>query len=221
MNANETLGLSAEQIAEMDRRRAAAEEAAAAVDPDVELLEPDEVSNPDEPGTDLVVVNELTGEVLDLKAAGTTELAVALDKFDELVSQARAAFRDAVAGELIARMDKRNKRTATLAAEGRPTVALETNKPTETDYLIDVLRDGLEALVAENKLEREVLEECIKTPPPTTPEPKVYKREVEKLLGSDDPAVVAAVVRARKVRNTNRTIKVKVRYHDEEAGANE
>lgn len=154
--------------------------------------------------TPAAAVNPLTGEVVGL-AQSTQDLAKVLARFDADLLEA-AAFRRALVDELVGRLDRANKRKARI-----DDVELETNAPTEVDYRVDVLADGLKDLVEAGKIEPEVAGEVIKTPAPKVPEPKVYKAEVNKLVARGDQAITAVIVKARVVKNVNRTLKVNVR----------
>lgn len=149
-----------------------------------------------------VVVHPLSGELLALRGMPTTDVARTLKAFDGEVLRL-ADFRKALVDELVARLDRGNERKAKVGD-----YVLETNAPTEVDYHLDVLAEGLDALVKDDKLEAEVLERVITWTKPAEPTRRIDKREVNKLLRSDDPAIVAAIVKSRATKNVNRTLKV-------------
>lgn len=163
-----------------------------------------------EPARELVL--PLTGEVIDLAEATTTDLAEAVDRLAALDVELRAA-RQAIADELAGRLDSANSRSERVGDW-----MLETNPPTSEEYLVDVLRDRLTALVDDGTLDPVVLSRVIVTPAPKPPAARVDKREVNKLKKSTDRRVLAALTAARAIRNNSRTIKVARLTPDEPAG---
>lgn len=154
--------------------------------------------------TALAVMNPATGEVIDLVDATTTDLARAVQAVNELYGEL-AAFRQALIDEVAGRMDTANARTEQVGD-----YKLTTNAPTESTYGVQALREELAPLTEgdDAPLNPIVLERLITTPPPAEPEPRVDKREVNKLAKSGDPRVLAALARARTVSPNRRTLKV-------------
>lgn len=212
MNANETLGMTPEQIAEQDRRVKVAEEAAAMADPDV--VEPDDVDG-QAAGAEVEVLNPISGELVDVKAMDTNDLAVAINELDAYLESVRG-FRQAFADEAIGRLDRRNKRKVLLEA-GELRVELETNAPTSAEYDVEVLEAALLELVKAGKLEAPTVDDVITWTKPAAPEKRVAKVEVNKLAASDDPVVKAAVAKARRTVNNNRSLKLRVKRKDADA----
>lgn len=154
-------------------------------------------------GSELELVHPSSGEVVDLKAASTDELAVQFDRLLELRARLDE-FGQAIVNEVAERMDRRGERKTLLGD-----VELEVNAPSSEEYLLDVLRGELEALVAAGAIDEELVAKVIRTPPPAKPEPRVDKREVNKLKKSTDRRVLAAIAKARDVKSAKRTLKVK------------
>lgn len=149
------------------------------------------------PATSRELVIPLTGEVIDLDKAATTDLCEARQRLQDLTSDAGRVV--AYLGEELARrLDAANKRTATVGEWD-----LEANAPTTDEYLLDVLTEELCRLVEAKVLESQVVGEVIVTPPPAKPSPRVDKRELNKLKRHPDPRVRQAIGKAR-VRKTNR-----------------
>ena len=178
------------------------------------LMTDEVVEGEPETGAELALIHPFTGELVDLGALTTDAIAAALVGFEAELGRVRG-FGDALKSELVARLDRRNTRSADVGG-----FHLETNAPTETDYRLDVLREELAALAAldDPPIDREVLDAVIVTPPPSTPAPRVDKREVNKLRRHSDPRVVAAIAKASAVKGVNRTLKVKDLRPASEAG---
>jgi len=150
--------------------------------------------------TDLVVI-PVTGEAIDLNGP-TTDLARTIEQIrgylDGLIDVRRH-----VADELAARLDTANSRTEQVGD-----YLIKTNAPTQEDYSPAVLRAELEELITAGTLDAVVLDRVITTPEPKPPEPRVDKREINKLKRSTDPAVLRAVATARTITPNTRTITV-------------
>jgi hypothetical protein len=147
------------------------------------------------------LVQPASGELVDLNAP-TTELAAGLERLDELVMRL-GDFRQAVTDELARRMDTANSRTERVGD-----YVLKTNAPTSEEYPVRPLREALRRLVELKVLDPVVLERVVKTPPPTPPEPKVDKRELNKLKNHADPRVARAIGAVRQRTPNRRTLKV-------------
>lgn len=171
-----------------------------------EALDPTDVEV--EPVTSLEVAHPATGEVIDLKAAPTPELAAGLEQLDDLMGQLRE-FRQAVVDEAAARLDALGARKELITED----LELETNPPTTDEYPVEATRAELEALVEAGVLDAAIVDRVIvqpPTPPPPGPPPKrVAKAEVNKLLKSSDRRVLQALGRARQRTTNRRTIKIK------------
>lgn len=154
--------------------------------------------------TALAVMNPATGEVIDLVDATTTDLARAVLSVGELYGEL-SAFRQALIDEVAGRMDTANARTEVVG-----NYKLTTNAPTESTYSVDALREALTPLTQgdDAPLDPSVLSRLIILPVPALPEPKVDKREVNKLKASTDPRVLAALAQARTISPNRRTLKV-------------
>lgn len=157
--------------------------------------------------TDLVAVHPTTGEAI-VKDATTTDLADAFEAALELRGRLDE-FAQAIVGEVADRMDKAAERKALLPTAGDGLVELEVNAPTSEEYPVDIMRTALETLVADGVLDDAVLAKVITTPPPKPQDPKVDKREVNKLKKSSDRRVLAAIAGARTVVTNRRTLKIK------------
>lgn len=151
--------------------------------------------------TDTVIVIPGTGAVVELDAP-TEALAGHIDDVNRLIEDLIEA-RRAVEGIVIGRLDAENARSD----EAGP-FKLTTNAPTEELYDVGKLTSELRTLVEAGKLSADLLGRVITYPPPSTPAPRVDKREVNKLKRSADADVLTAVARARTVQNTRRTLKV-------------
>jgi len=153
--------------------------------------------------TSTAVVHPATGEILDLADTPTTDLAAV---YDELVDFAGRLtdYRAAIVAEVCRRLDANNARTERVGDW-----TLETNAPTVEEYLTRELRVELEALVEAGILEQGAIDRCIVTPAPPPPEPKVDKREVNKLKRHPDRRVLEALSRSRVVRSATRKLTVK------------
>lgn len=160
------------------------------------------MTEPAATSTELVVIHPATGEALDLVAMTTTDLAGALGELRELTDKL-SAFRQAIIDEVAGRMDKGNARTEVVGP-----YKLVTNAPREESYPVRRLREELQPLIDAGELEPQVLDRLITTPRPKTPDPVVSKRELNKLKGSDNGAVLAALARVREVAPARRTLKV-------------
>lgn len=153
--------------------------------------------------TDLEVLNPASGELLNLRELDTNDLALTVARIDEHVGEV-AAFRKALVDEAVRRLDSLAKRKANVGG-----YELETNAPTTVDYREDVLRAGIEELVAAGELDGAILEQLWPTPaPPPPPAPKLNKRELNKLKA--DPRVAGAIAAASVRVNNTRTLKVRV-----------
>lgn len=147
------------------------------------------------------LVQPASGELVELDAP-TTDLVAGLERLEELVDRLME-FRRLVVDEVAARMDTANSRTERVGD-----YVLKTNAPTSEDYPVRPLREALRGLVEAGVLDPVVLERVIVTPPPTPPEPKVDKRELNKLKGHADPRVARAIGAVRQRTPNRRTLKI-------------
>lgn len=147
-------------------------------------------------------VDPTSGEIIPLDATAP-ELVDALTRNAELIVRI-AEFRQALTDELARRLDKLNTRTDRIGP-----FDVETNAPTEEVYSVDRLREELGKLVDADVIDPAVLEQVITWPTPKPPEPRVDKREANKLKRHPDRRVLAALQAAREIRRTKRTIKIK------------
>lgn len=132
----------------------------------------------------------------------TNTIAVALDELGDLYDRLHA-YRQALADELIARLDKANHRSA-----GVGEWKLTTNAPTVEEYDLGRLREELERLVADDVLEDDVVGRVIGTPPPKPQAPTLRKGELNKLKRHPDSRVARAIGAARTITGQRRTLKV-------------
>jgi hypothetical protein len=160
-------------------------------------------------GTDLaarVVVHPATGEAipLDVAAGGSTDI-LARHRHD-LVELKRQLddLAHALDGELTARLDKANTRSADIG-DWR----IEGKAPTVTDYPAGALGEALDILISEGRLDADVRGRVLVAQPP--PEPKVDKREVNKLLRHTDRDVVDLIREVQREQPQRRTVTVKRR----------
>lgn len=153
------------------------------------------------PTTDLIV-HPATGEVIDLNAATTTELAAGIEAIRGLLDDLND-FRRALINELAGRLDKRGARSAVVGD-----IKLTTNAPTQEHYDPTVLKAALLDLADEDLIEPELVDEVVKTVTKTVTEVKVDKRLVNNLKRSDDDRIKAAVTAATSISHTNRTISI-------------
>lgn len=152
------------------------------------------------PSRELVI--PVTGEVINLDEATTTDLCEARQRLSDITADA-GRVTGYIADELARRLDSANKRKATVGE-----YELETNAPTSDEYLLDVLRDELNGLVEAGVIEPQVVGEVIAVPPPAEPRPRVMVRELNKLKNHPDPRVAAAIVKARVRKQNRRTVKI-------------
>lgn len=157
----------------------------------------------DTTATGRTLVHPTTGEVLDLAGATTTELAAGLVELDELLSEL-GAFRQAAVDEVARRMDRVNTRTERVGEW-----ELETNAPTTETYAVDVLRERLAPLVEAGTIDQELVDRLVTTPAPKPPEPRVDKRELNKLKRTTDRDVLAAIAAARTINPQRRNLKLR------------
>lgn len=163
---------------------------------------PDTVTVDESAAVDNIAVDPASGEVVALSAP-TLELVDHAERVRELTAEL-ARFRQVLVDEVARRLDASNTRSDVVGEW-----AVETNAPTSTDYLLDVLRAELEELVEDEVLDRAVLDRVIVTPDPKPPEPRVDKREVNKLKGHTDRRVAGAIAKASQRVNNTRTLKTK------------
>ena len=152
------------------------------------------------PGRELV--HPTTGEILDLAAATTTDLAVVHGRVGDLMRQL-ADFRQHVVDEVAARMDRENARSAVVGG-----LKIETNAPTTDTYPVEALLDALTELVGADVLSPAVVERVIETPLPKEPEPVVRKAELNRLRAHNNPVVVAKLDAVRVRNPQRRTLKI-------------
>jgi hypothetical protein len=144
-----------------------------------------------------------TGEVLDLETATTTDVALELERVDDVIGQLDEARADLKA-ELIARLDRSNRRSAEVG-DWR----LETNAPTSEQYDVDALARNLEPLVGDGKLDARRSPTSSNTPEAeATGVPTVDKRALNTLKRHPDPRVVRAIAQARTIVPNRRTLKL-------------
>lgn len=130
-------------------------------------------------GTDLTprdssVIIPLTGEAIDLAAAGTDDIADAIDRIRDLESQLRAAKRQ-LADEAIRRMDERV--CWTLTGEDWK---LSAPSPGRIEWDAERLAAVLARLVVDGVVPREAAEQAIVV------EPKIKQAGLNKLLKRPD-----------------------------------
>lgn len=155
--------------------------------------------------TGLELVHPATGEVLDIKAATTTELAAGIESLADLFANL-GDFRQAIIDELAGRLDSANARKERVGP-----YELETNPPTTENYDAGILEAELTALVEAKVLDPVIIDRVVPFPeptPPPKPQRRVDKREVNKLKKSTDRRVQSAVAKARSIAHNRRTIKV-------------
>lgn len=155
--------------------------------------------------TALELVHPATGEVLDIKAATTTELAAGIESLADLFANL-GDFRQAIINELAGRLDSANARKEQVGP-----YELETNPPTTEDYSASTLEAELRELVEAKVLDPVIIDRVMPFPPPYVPpkpQRRVDKREVNKLKKSTDQRVLTAVAKARTILTQRRTVKV-------------
>lgn len=150
----------------------------------------------------LELVHPVTGELLDVAGAATTDLAAAAAAISEHVDRV-FEFRQALVDEVARRMDRMNTRSEVVGD-----LKLTTNAPATESYPVAPTRDALQRLVDDDVLDPEVIARVIVTPPPADPQPKVAARELNKLKRHDDPRVARALGAVRQVSPQRRTLKV-------------
>lgn len=151
--------------------------------------------------TALDTVNPATGELLDLRALTTDQLAeLSLDVGDYRDRIQR--FRDEVVAELAGRMDRELKRTAQIGD-----YRLTVNAPTRDEWDIVRLSNTLTALRDQGVL-GDVADEVIYTPDPKPMPATVRRVEVNKLLKHPDPTVVEQIRSCCEPVPQRRTLKV-------------
>ena len=148
-----------------------------------------------------LVAHPRTGELVTL-ASPAADL---VDVLDEVARQRErlAELEQAIADELAHRADRIGARKVELDG-----VEVEVNAPTEDVYLVDVLRERLEELVACGLIDRALIRSLIVYPQPRPVEPRVDKRRAAVLLRSDNAELVAALEAARRRQPTTRKAKV-------------
>lgn len=149
-----------------------------------------------------IIIHPVSGEVLELETATTTDVAEALARLGDLYNDL-AAFKTRLVDEIAGRMDKANARTETVG-----NYKIEVNAPRTEAYPVPTMRQALQELVDAGALEASVLDRVITTPEPKEPEPRVELREVNKLKRHGDPRVQAAIARVRDVQPARRTAKI-------------
>lgn len=152
----------------------------------------------------LVAIDPVTGEILDLKALTTTDLAEATERARGLIDEV-FGFRQRIVDEVSRRMDRENSRSAVVGS-----LKITTNAPVKESYPIAPLRAALQALVDADVLEASVIDRVITEADPKPPEPKVAARELNKLKGHDDQRVAAAIGAVRQRDPQRRTLKVEL-----------
>lgn len=148
-----------------------------------------------------LIVNPATGEALDL-AGTTTDLCAAVAGIGE-VRQMLDDYRQAVEDEIARRMDAANSRKDRVGDW-----EISVNAPTTETYPTDVLRDVVAQLVADGILDAVVLDRVIVRPEPKPPEPRVDRREINKLRKHPNPEVAAQIEAAAVVAPARRNVKI-------------
>lgn len=150
----------------------------------------------------VVIVHPITGEVIDLAASPTDQIAAAFEDIGVLVQQV-IDVRQALADELARRLDTVNTRNEQVGDW-----LIEVNAGTEEVYAVAPMRAALEPLVTAGVLDAEVLRRVITYPAPKAPDARVDKREVNKLKRHPDPSVQAALAQARTISPVKRKVQV-------------
>lgn len=147
----------------------------------------------------------MTGEVLDLENATTTDVALELERVDDYIGQLDEA-RAELKAELIARLDRSNRRSAEVGPW-----RLETNAPTSEQYDVAALLGNLKPLLLAGELDVSALDGLVRTPDPKPPAPTVDRRALNTLKRHSDPRVVRAIAQARTIVPNRRTLKLTAR----------
>ena len=142
------------------------------------------------------VLHPLTGEVWELSLRDLDELAELRDRLGDLRRMIDATNVE-LDREMSARLDRDNVRSSKVGDW-----ELKTEAPFETVWNVPELGLALEALVRADKITRKAAEAALVPQPP--PPPKPATRELKKLLGHADPAVVEAVERCRHAETRER-----------------
>jgi hypothetical protein len=136
--------------------------------------------------------NPLTGEVLVVDVSTPAGLAELRDWLGDLKRQIDATLAD-VDADLCAHLDRENARSA-----GYGQWHVETQPALETVWDVPALGLALEGLVAAGALTRAAAEAALERQPPPAPKPRA--RELGKLLGHSNPAVVDAIDACRRAQ---------------------
>jgi hypothetical protein len=147
-----------------------------------------------------------SGQLIDLDDP-TDVLTDAVTELAGLIDAVREA-RQAVIDEVAARLDRNNSRTTSLELSDGSVLFLETNAPTTEEFVVDEVRSAFGPLVQRGVLDAAVVERLIKFPPPKPVEPRVDRREVNKLRKSSVPGVREALDKVTRTVDQRRTLKV-------------
>ena len=127
----------------------------------------------------LEVVVPGTGELVDLKAMPTDEIAGMVNRVSEAQGEI-ARFKRAASDELASRLDHEGRRSATIGD-----YHVSVNAPTEKQWDIDKLKQNLTLLVRAGYISQEKADRCIRN------KPEVAWSEVKLLLS--DPRVAPEI----------------------------
>ena len=143
----------------------------------------------------LSVVHPQTGELLDVRKQPTDTLADLHESFAAHERDLRS-YRRAVDDEIVTRMDHEGVRT--FHGEG---FTIETSKPTERDWNVDLLLETLDRLVADGIISSRKASKCVKI------EHKVVAMEVRPL--ESDPRTQRQIAACYQEVPSRRTVRVK------------
>lgn len=152
-------------------------------------------------GSQLETVNPATGEILDLRALTTDQLAALSIDTGEYRDHIQR-FRDEVVAELAARMDRELKRSAEIGG-----YKLTVNAPTRDDWDLPRLRAVLDGLRDQGVL-GDVADQVIYRPDPKPVDETVRRIELNKLLKHPDGAVVEQIRGCCEQVPQRRTVRV-------------
>jgi hypothetical protein len=147
--------------------------------------------------------NPATGELVNLDDVTLVDLVALVETSRELARELSYHV-DELVDEAARRLDRTNSRTANLEDGTK----VETNAPTVDEYTVPAVRDALERLIEAEVLDAAVLRTVIVRPAPSTPPPRVDKRELNKLKAHDDPRVARLLGGARERKPQRRTLKI-------------
>lgn len=152
-----------------------------------------------------LAIDPASGEVINLTEDSTPSLVAAEQRVRALVAEL-GRYRQSIVDEVAHRLDKLNRRSDDVGEW-----VIETNPPATDEYLIDVLRDEFTRLAKADVVDDELVRRIIRKAPPKPPEPKVDKREINKLKSSEDRRILVALAKARQRKPNTRTLTVKAK----------